>query len=69
MANPSGALCPSHPDGHRKGRLRPWLVKILSVSENIIGVSSIFPENRTAAAPKIRPGIGHVARQKPPPRS
>ena len=62
MANPSGALCPSHPDGHRKVRLRPWLVKI-------IGVSSIFSENRTAAAPKIRPGIGHVARQKPPPRS
>ena len=30
MANPSGALCPSHPDGRRKVRLR--LVKILSVS-------------------------------------
>ncbi len=68
MANPSGALCPSHPDGHRKVRLRPWLVKIIGVMK-IIGVSSIFGENRTAAAPKIRPGIGHVARQKPPPRS
>ena len=52
----------THCPPRRSARTRRRLLHLLA---RIIGVSSFFAEKRTATAPKIRPGIGCVARQSP----